>query len=88
MDASVTTDYPSETSMGTHMEPVEGDFYWDDEDGDNTDAEDGDGTEEDHENGSDKNDNDSDEEDDHGDKDDNDTVEDDWWQRSSWSSCC
>merc|ERR1719458_528940 len=22
--ASVTTDYPSETSMGTHMEPVEG----------------------------------------------------------------
>ena len=101
--ASVTTDYPSETSMGTHMEPVEGDFYWDDEDGDNTeeeddddndkdgddtDAEDGDGTEEDHENGSDKNDNDSDEEDDHGDKDDNDTVEDDWWQRSSWSSCC
>ena len=103
MDASATTDYPSETSMGTHMEPVEGDFYWDDEDGDNTeeeddddndkdgddtDAEDGDGTEEDHENGSDKNDNDSDEEDDHGDKDDNDTVEDDWWQRSSWSSCC
>merc|ERR1719500_1664884 len=24
VDASVTTDYPSETSMGTHMEPVEG----------------------------------------------------------------
>merc|ERR1719507_2825998 len=24
VDASVTTDYPSETSMGTHIEPVEG----------------------------------------------------------------
>merc|ERR1719305_1905748 len=24
VDASATTDYPSETSMGTHMEPVEG----------------------------------------------------------------
>ena len=40
----MTTDSPSETSMGTHMEPVEGDFYTDDED-DNDSNEDEEGEE-------------------------------------------
>ena len=81
--ASVTTGSPSETSMGTHMEPVEGDCYTDDEDGDHTEEQDndddGDDSDEDGDDSekddSGEDDDDNDEEDDHSDEDDNDTNE-------------